>query len=580
MIRKMIPYYKPYVGLFLIDTLAALIIATIDLVTPRFSSYLIDSILPQQDYAMVVKVCLFLGLAYLVRVALEYVLEYWGHILGVKIERDMRQELFAHIQRLPITYFDEIKTGKLMSRLVNDLNDISEAAHHGPEDFIISSFLMIGSFVMMFRTNVPLAAVLAILVPVMVIAGVHRNMKFRLAFRDLRKQLAEINAQAEDNFSGIRVVKAFTAEKREMDQFNLGNEKFTHSKRKAYQVMAAFGVTTKGFIYGIQLIVFLFGSWLILQGQMSIGSLVEFLLYVQLFQIPITKISTLLTVYNQAMAGIERFFGILSIPVQADQPGATVLQDVRGEVVYEGVHFAYDKEEGANVLEDISFKVKPSKTIAFVGPSGGGKSTLCSLLPRFYEYDQGTIYIDGHDIRTLTIESLRDNIGIVQQDVFIFAGTIRENILYGKPDADEAAILEAARKAQALSFIEELPEGLDTYIGQRGVRLSGGQKQRLSLARIFLKDPKILILDEATSALDNETEKLIQATLNTLSEGRTTLVVAHRLSTIQNADWICVVTKEGIVQQGTHQTMMQEEGPYKRLNEVQSPTFNPLASAE
>lgn len=570
MIKKLVPYYKPYWKLFVIDSIAALLIATIDLMTPRVSSILIDRILPQGKFILVLQLCAVLLIAYIMRVALEFVVEYWGHVLGIGIERDMRQEMFEHIQTLPVSFFDNIQTGKLMSRLVNDLNEISEAAHHGPEDFIIAVFLLFGSFFMMFKTNWILACAMAVLVPIMLVVAVQRNSKYRIAFREMRTKIAEINAQAEDNFSGIRVVKAFTAEEKEIQQFLDGNNDFARSKKRGYKVMAEFGITTKGFIHGIQLVVFVLGSYLILENRMSVGNLVEFLLYIQLFQIPITKISALLNTFNQAMAGIERFFAIRAIPSQMDEEEAVDLENIEGHVRYEHVSFAYEKfSDNRKVLNDISFEVLPSKTIAFVGPSGGGKSTLCSLLPRLYDFTEGSITIDGIDIRSMTMKSLRQHIGIVQQDVFIFAGTIRDNILIGRPGANDAAVIEAARQAEALAFIEDLPQGLDTDIGQRGVKLSGGQKQRISLARIFLKNPRILILDEATSALDNRTESLIQNTLSTLSRGRTTLIVAHRLSTIKDADWICVVGKEGIIEEGTHATLYAKHGVYTRLCQAQ-----------
>lgn len=570
MIKKLVPYYKPYWKLFVIDSIAALLIATIDLMTPRVSSILIDRILPQGKFILVLQLCAVLLIAYIMRVALEFVVEYWGHVLGIGIERDMRQEMFEHIQTLPVSFFDNIQTGKLMSRLVNDLNEISEAAHHGPEDFIIAVFLLFGSFFMMFKTNWILACAMAVLVPIMLVVAVQRNSKYRIAFREMRTKIAEINAQAEDNFSGIRVVKAFTAEEKEIQQFLDGNNDFARSKKRGYKVMAEFGITTKGFIHGIQLVVFVLGSYLILENRMSVGNLVEFLLYIQLFQIPITKISALLNTFNQAMAGIERFFAIRAIPSQMDEEEAVDLENIEGHVRYEHVSFAYEKfSDNRKVLNDISFGVLPSKTIAFVGPSGGGKSTLCSLLPRLYDFTEGSITIDGIDIRSMTMKSLRQHIGIVQQDVFIFAGTIRDNILIGRPGANDAAVIEAARQAEALAFIEDLPQGLDTDIGQRGVKLSGGQKQRISLARIFLKNPRILILDEATSALDNRTESLIQNTLSTLSRGRTTLIVAHRLSTIKDADWICVVGKEGIIEEGTHATLYAKHGVYTRLCQAQ-----------
>lgn len=569
MIKKFINYYRPYKLLFFIDILAAIAIASLDLVTPRFSNYLISSILVKGTMQLLLFWCGILFVVFTARVVLQYVVEYWGHVLGVHMEYDMRKAMFKHIQTLPIAYFDNMKVGKLMSRLVNDLNEISEVAHHGPEDLLISAVLLVGSFIMMFMTNVTLALAMAFLVPLMIVVGVRQNLKFRKAFRVMREKLSEINAQAQDNFSGIRVVKAFNAEEKEELSFAVGNENFATSRRGALKVMAEFGVSVKGFISLIQLTVFLLGGYLVFQGQLSIGGLVEFILYVQLFQQPINRISGFIMQYNAAMAGFERFLGILEVPPQADRMNAVDIPKIEGEVRFEDVSFEYGDRNGQHVLSHISFTVSPGSKIAFVGPSGSGKTTLCSLIPRFYELETGSIKIDGVDIRDIRLKNLREHVGIVQQDVFIFAGTIAQNIEYGKPGATREEVIEAAKMAKAWEFIQQIPDGMDTYIGEHGVKLSGGQKQRVSLARIFLKNPKILLLDEATSALDNETEKQIQETLDVLAKERTTFVIAHRLSTVTDADEIFVLTKDGIIERGSHHQLLQKKGFYHRLYHTQ-----------
>lgn len=565
MIKRFIHYYKPYKALLTLDITSAMLIATLDLVSPRFTNYLISSIIPSQQLSSLYRWIGIIALVFIARVLLQYVVEYWGHVLGVHMEYDMRKDMYAHIQRLPVSYFDNIKVGKLMSRLVNDLNEISELAHHGPEDLLVSMVLLLGSFILMFNANFKLALLMAILVPLMIFVGVKQNLKFRKAFRVMRENLAEINARVEDNFSGIRVVKAFNAEESEEAYFALGNEMFATSRKGALKVMAEFGVSVKFFVSLITLSVMFFGGYLVIQGEMSIGSLVEFILYVQLFQQPITKISSLIMMYNQAMAGFERFVSVMEVAIQKDWDDSQEMTLKQAHIEFKDVSFQYGEAEHPHVLKSLNLEIKPGSKVAFVGPSGGGKSTLCNLIPRFYEVSSGQILIDGQDIRSYKLKSLRDHVGIVQQEVFIFAGTIAQNIQFGDFEADEVAIIEAAKKAMAWDFIQALPQGLHTPIGERGVKLSGGQRQRLALARIFLKNPPILILDEATSALDNITEKEIQATLDTLALNRTTLVVAHRLSTITDADTIVVLTKNGIEECGTHEQLMMNNGLYARL---------------
>jgi len=565
MIKRFFHYYKPYKGLLILDIISAILIAALDLVIPRFSNFLISDIIPLKEIQTLFYWAILIALFFILRLVLNYVVEYYGHVLGVNMEYDMRKEMFGHIQSLPVSYFDNIKVGKLMSRLVNDLNEISELAHHGPENLLIAIVLLVGSFFLMYTSNVTLALVMTFLVPLMIIIGVRQNLKFRSAFRVMRERLAEINAQAQDNFSGIRVVKAYNAEEKEELQFAQGNDFFAVSRKGALKIMAQFGVTVKGFILLITLVVFVYGGYLVMIDQMTIGQLVEFILYVGVFQQPINRFSELIMMYNQAMAGFERFLEVMNIEAQKDTIGAKDLKKVIGDIAFEDVSFEYGDRQGKHVLNHISFNVKAGHKVAFVGPSGSGKSTLCNLIPRFYELHEGKITLDGIDIRDVTIKSLRDQVGIVQQDVFIFAGSIGQNIAYGKFDATDEEIILAAQRAEAWDFIAELPDGLNTTIGERGVKLSGGQRQRLSLARMFLKNPKILLLDEATSALDNKTERQIQITLDELAKDRTTLVVAHRLSTIKDADWIYVLTDQGIIEEGTHDDLLAQKGIYHRL---------------
>ncbi len=565
MIKQFLHYYKPYRKLFLLDIISAVFIAALDLVIPRFSNFLISDIIPMKEIATLLYWAVLIGLFFILRLILNYIVEYYGHVLGVNMEYDMRKDMFGHIQSLPVSYFDNIKVGKLMSRLVNDLNEISELAHHGPENLLISVVLLVGSFYLMYTSNVSLAIVMTFLVPLMIIFGVRQNLKFRSAFRSMRERLAEINAQAQDNFSGIRVVKAYNAEIYEEEMFAKGNDFFAVSRKGALRIMAKFGVTVKGFILLITLVVFVYGGFLVMNDQMTIGQLVEFILYVQVFQQPINRFSELIMMYNQAMAGFERFLEVMAIETQKDSVLATDIENVIGDIEFKDVSFEYGDRKGKHVLSHISFSIKAGSKVAFVGPSGSGKSTLCNLIPRFYEVHDGKILLDQKDISEIKIKNLRDQVGIVQQDVFIFAGTIGQNIAYGKFNASNEEIIEAAQRAEAWEFINDLPDGLNTTIGERGIKLSGGQRQRLSLARMFLKNPKILLLDEATSALDNRTERQIQITLDALAKDRTTLVVAHRLSTVKDADRIYVLTDRGIMEEGTHDELLKMEGIYYRL---------------
>jgi len=568
MLKQFAKYYRAHLPLFFLDFRCAFLMAGMDLVFPFVVSRLVDTVIPARNLKLLLWAGAGLLLVFILRAVLQYTVEYWGHVLGVRIEYDMRRDLFEHIQQLSFAYFDNTKTGHLMSRLVNDLNEISELAHHGPEDLFIATITLVGALVIMLTIYWPLALLVFILIPLMILFAVSRNRQMRAAFKDMRLKIADINAQIEDSIAGIRVVKSFTNEAYEQAKFRVGNLNFRQAKENAFQAMAQFFSGVHLFANLINLLVLVFGGIFIYYGQMTLGELVGFLLYVSIFLQPIRRITALVENYQKGMAGFNRFSEIMAlVPEIKDAPNAIAIGKVRGEIVFDNVTFSYNNRK--NVLENISVQIKPGETVALVGPSGGGKTTLCSLIPRFYGVDKGAIYIDGFDIRTLTQKSLRENIGIVQQDVFLFSGTIRENIAYGKIDATEEEIIAAAQKANAHAFIMELEDGYDTYIGERGIKLSGGQKQRIAIARIFLKDPPILILDEATSALDNETEKVIQESLFVLAEHRTTLVIAHRLATVRNAHRIIVLTDEGIMEEGSHGELLARGGIYARLYQAQ-----------
>ena len=568
MIRKFIGYYRPHLPLFMLDFGCALITALMDLVFPYVVQLMIDDVFPSRNLRLILTISGGLLIFFIIRSILQYIVDYWGHVLGIRMEYHMRKDLFQHLQKLSFNYFDNTRTGHVMSRLVNDLNEISELAHHGPEDLFIALVTLVGAFLIMLSIHWPLTLITFTLIPIVMVFTILKNQRMQEAFRNMRRKLADINAQVEDSISGVRVVKSFTNETYEEAKFKIGNEEFRNSKQKALKVMAEFFAGVNFFTNAINLLVISFGGVFIYRGTMTIGQLVGFLLYVAMFLQPMRKLTILVENYQKGMAGFHRFVETLEIePDIKDEPGAHDITDVLGEIEFHDVTFSYNNRE--HVLKNISFKISPGETVALVGPSGGGKTTLCNLIPRFYEVETGAITIDNRDLRGFTLRSLRSNIGTVQQDVFLFSGSVRDNIAYANVEAADEAIVAAAKKANAHEFIMRLEDGYDTYIGERGVMLSGGQKQRLSIARIFLKNPRILILDEATSALDNETEKLIQRSLAELSRQRTTLVIAHRLATIQTADRILVLTDEGIVEEGSHDTLLQKKGVYARLYESQ-----------
>ncbi|MGD6994334.1 ABC transporter ATP-binding protein [Sutcliffiella horikoshii] len=567
MVRRFFSYYKPYKWLFILDFSCAVLVGLLELAFPIAVNQVIDRLLPQENWTLIVWACIGLLAIYAINTGLHYVVTYWGHMLGINIETDMRRKLFQHMQKLSFGYYDNNKTGHSISRLTKDLEEIGEVAHHGPEDVFVALMTLIGAFFIMLSINWKLAILSFLVIPLLMILAIHFNKKMTRTFRRMFSDVAEINARVEDSIGGIRVVQAFANEKHEQKQFAVNNESYRSTKLASYKIMAQNVTANYMLMRLVTLFTLLFGTFFVIRGELSYGEFVAFILLSNILLGPIQKINAVIESYPKGIAGFKRYTEIMDTePDIADAPDA-VHADLEGEIHYRNVSFGYEGNE--RVLKNINLTVRAGETVAIVGPSGAGKTTLCSLLPRFYELEEGSILIDGYDTRELTLESLRSQIGIVQQDVFLFSGTIRENIAYGKLDATDEEIMEAARRSQLDEFISTQPQGLDTVIGERGVKLSGGQKQRLAISRIFLKNPPILILDEATSALDTETERAIQESLTELSKDRTTLVIAHRLATIKNADRIMVVTKDGIAEQGRHEELIEAEGIYSRLHHAQ-----------
>ncbi|MDD2235219.1 MAG: ABC transporter ATP-binding protein [Desulfitobacteriaceae bacterium] len=566
-IKKFILYYRPYKGLFFMDMFCAFVLSGIDLFFPTLIKYLMDDVYdkrPDNMLTIVFATSAALFVLYVIRYFCQKFITSWGHIMGARMETDMRTDLFSHLQKLSFSFYDDENTGKLMSRITNDLFDISELAHHGPEDVFISLIKIIGAVTIMLSMDVRLTLILLALMLLIVVFTAFYNHKMRAVFKDNRKKIAVVNAKAQDSLSGIRVVKSFANEHIENRKFNEGNKEFLASKESSYTIMGSFHSGNQ-FLQGIlYLSVLVLGGVFLHNGHISTSELIAYILFINVFLNPIDRLVNFTESFQRGMSGFERFLEILNTkPEIEDSENAEELVDVNGNISFKNVSFSYNDKTA--VLHNINLDIGEGQTVALVGPSGGGKTTFCSLIPRFYEVNEGSITIDGKDIRDLTLESLRKNIGMVQQDVYLFSGTIAENILYGKPDATIDQIIKAAKLANAHDFIMELENGYDTFAGERGVKLSGGQKQRISIARAFLKDPSILILDEATSALDNESERLVQESLNTLAHGRTTLIIAHRLSTIKNADNIVVLTTKGIEEQGTHADLMARDGVYSQL---------------
>ena len=576
MIKRFYSYYLPYKRLFAIDFGCAVIAAILELAFPLAVQWFIDSLLPGEDWPTIVTVAFGLLILYAISTALQFVVHYWGHKLGINIETDMRQQLFQHIQKQSFHFFDNSKTGHLMSRITNDLMDIGELAHHGPEDFFIAFMTFFGAFGIMLTINVKLALIAVCLLPFLIIIMVLGNLKMNKAWNRMYSEIAEVNGRVEDSISGARVVQSFTNEKYEIERFQTNNQRFRFAKLRGYKVMS---ISLSGIYLMTRLmtvVVLIVGAWLVYNQQLSYGAMVSFLLYVNILFKPVEKISALMELYPKGMAGFKRFTELLDRnPDIEDRKDAVEVKSLSGDILFQNVSFNYEKEK--SILNDISLDIKAGETVAFVGPSGAGKTTICSLIPRFYDVTAGAIMIDGKDIRDITKKSLRSQIGIVQQDVFLFTGTLKENIAYGNLNCTDEEIYEAAKRAHLESFIDSLPNGYDTQIGERGLKLSGGQKQRIAIARMFLKNPPILILDEATSALDTETEMFIQQSLNVLAENRTTLIIAHRLATIRDADRIIVVTEEGIAEQGTYHQLLEKNGVFAKLHNAQyKKEFEPM----
>ena len=568
MILRFLSYYKPHKRLFLIDFSSAIIVAILELAFPLAVQWFIDQLLPTGEWDMIVKVSILLLLTYVLSTVLNFIVNYLGHKLGINIETDMRQQLFNHFQKQSFSFFDNMKTGHVMSRITNDLFDIGEFAHHGPEDFFIAIMTFIGAFAIMFTINPTLALIILVMVPFLIWLITYCNKKMNHAWKDMYSKIADVNGRVEDSISGIRVVKSFTNEEFETERFSKQNGFFRKAKLYAYKIMAGTHSSIYMMTRLLTLVVLVVGAWLSYNGQLSYGEFVSFVLFTNVLIKPIDKISALLELYPKGMAGFKRFTEMIDHnPEVADKPNAIAVSKLNGDITFDNVSFSY--EGNKKVLDNISFEVKAGETVALVGPSGAGKTTICSLIPRFYDVESGSITIDGIDLREMTQHSLRKQIGVVQQDVFLFTGTIRENIAYGQLDASFEDIQKAAEKAHLKEFIEGLPDGYETEIGERGLKLSGGQKQRLAIARMFLKNPPILILDEATSALDTETEKIIQTSLNELAQNRTTLIIAHRLSTIRDADQVLVITPNGIEEQGTYNELVAAEGIFANLHHIQ-----------
>lgn len=568
MLRRFFSYYRPYKKLFILDFTCAVGAGLLELAFPVAVNKFIDDLLPGQDWPLILIACVVLLGIYALNTAMNYVVTYWGHMLGINIETNMRKKMFDHIQKLSFRFFDNNKTGHLLGRITNDLNDIGEVAHHGPEDVFIAVMTLVGAFVLMADINLQLAVITFIIVPIMAWVIIHFGRSMTETYHRLFGNVGNFNARIEDNVGGIRVVQSFANEEFEKELFAVDNQKFRETKLMAYKLMAKSSSVSYMMTRLITIVVMVCGAWFFIKGELEIGEFVAFILLSNVFFRPIEKINAVIESYPKGIAGFKRYLEVIDTePDIADKPDAVEVGPLRGDISFSNVSFGY--EDNRKVLEDISLNVNAGETIAFVGPSGAGKTTICSLLPRFYDVTGGAISIDGIDIRDMKLSSLRKQIGIVQQDVFLFSGTIRENIAYGKLDAELPEIWQAARQARLEELINSLPNGMDTVIGERGVKLSGGQKQRLAIARMFLKNPPILILDEATSALDTETEAAIQQSLADLSVGRTTLVIAHRLTTIKNADRIVVVSEDGISEEGRHEELVNAGGTYSRLYQAQ-----------
>lgn len=567
MFKRFVSYYKPHKLIFSLDMGASLIVSVIGIFYPVITRQMLNDFIPNKKIKLIVISACALVALYLLRMGLNFFIQYQGHVMGVKMQAQMRRDMFCHLQKLPYKFYDDHETGKIMSRMTNDLFEVSELAHHGPENLIISTLTIITSFVYLASINVPLTLIIFLCVPfLLVISGLLRK-KMKTAFKKSREAVAVINSALESSISGIRVTKAFTNSKNEMEKFEVGNKEFVDSRKDAYKAMGQFHSSTTFITDIFNVVVLLAGGIFLYKGKINFGDYTAFIVSVNIFIAPVRTLIEFMEQYQNGVTGFERFTEIMNQEPEKDFNDARDIEKVKGDIEFKNVTYGYGSDK--DVLRGINLKIKSGETFALVGPSGGGKTTLCHLIPRFYNIENGEILIDGKDIRSITMLSLRKNIGIVQQDVYLFNSTIKENILYGRLDATDEEVIEAAKRANIHQSIMEMPKGYDTVIGERGVRLSGGQKQRLSIARVFLKNPSILILDEATSALDNTTEILIQQSLDELCKGRTTIVVAHRLSTIKNADDIAVIDDGKVVEQGRHDKLIKRNGLYSELYNLQ-----------
>lgn len=568
MIKRFFSYYKPHKKLFILDLICSFTIALCNLFYPFVTKEVINNYAPNKILNLMLVWCAALLGIYIVKAVLSYIVQYWGHVLGVRIQGDMREDFFRHIETLPFTFFDDNKTGAIMSRITNDLFDVSELAHHGPEDTFTSVITVIGALILLCLTVNPwLSLIILVILPFMLLFAVKTRKKMRVAMKKSREGMAEVNAEVESSISGIRVAKAYNASQSEINKFHKSNAGYMRARSSSYKAMGVFFSGMGFFNDFLYLVAITAGGLFFYYDMIDAGELAAYILYTTMMINPIRTLVNIFEQIQNGMTGFVRFAEIMDIPGETESENPTPVGELKGDIKYENVTFSYLNSESKNtVIRNLSLNVPVGKTVALVGPSGGGKTTLCHLLPRFYEIESGRITIDGIDIRDMLRSDLRRNVGIVAQDVFLFGGSVRDNIEYGKPGATDEEIIEAAKKANIHEFISQLPNGYDTYVGERGVKLSGGQKQRISIARAFLKNPPILVLDEATSALDNITELQIQNSLNTLSKGRTVLVVAHRLSTIKNADEIIVIGKDGIIERGTHDELIAAKGEYYKLS--------------
>ncbi len=569
LLKRFLPYYNKYIGILLFDLLCAFLSTICALVFPLIVREITNRVMLDAS-SITIQWLLTVGLIYVFLVILEALSTYYmqsrGHIMGAMMETDMRSELFNHLQQLSFSYFNNTKIGQIMSRITTDLFDITEFAHHGPEEATISTVKILAAFVILLNVNIKLTLIIFAFLPLLFIATVYFNKKLRSGFRAYRHQVGEINAQVEDTLLGMRVVQSFTNEELENQKFSMANNEFLEIKKKQYHSMGAFNSTARLLEGLMRIVVVIAGAFFFVNKQINAGDYASYLLYINTLLISIRQLVMFSEQFQRGMTGLERFFNILDEPFEIkNSKNAIKLDNIKGDILFDDVSFAYSDGDGRTVLNKLTLNIPQGKNVALVGPSGSGKTTLCNLIPRFYDVTSGRVLLDGIDIRNIDLKNLRDSIGMVQQDVYLFSGTILENISYGRPDASEEDIVAAAKSAGAHDFIMELPHGYETYVGERGIKLSGGQKQRISIARVFLKDPPILLLDEATSSLDNESEYLVQKSLNELTKGRTTLTIAHRLTTIQNADIILVLTDDGLVEKGTHENLLKEDGIYAKL---------------